>query len=137
MNYEDLLGIPFENGGDGTLGFDCYTLSKEVCKRKGILLPDKQTDILSTAKFIADRSKAISSGAEEDYIRLNKPEDGCIVTFNLRGNFVNHMGVMLDEFHFIHIMRKRSVAVEKIDHKYWAKKVEGFYRYVDKSNNSS
>lgn len=129
IKYEDLLGKPFVEGGIG--GYDCYTLSVEVCKRAGIFLPEKQTKLLSDSEHVEERSKAIISGSNQDYIRLDKPEKFCIVTFNLRADFVNHMGVMLDDWRFIHIMRKRSVAVEKIDHPYWITKIEGFYRYAN------
>lgn len=137
MNYDDLLGKPFKKGGNGKDGYDCYTLSREVCKRAGIELPIKETQILAAIDNIATRSDAINTGKEEDYIKLEKPEPFCVVTFSLRPPFVNHMGVMLDKHYFIHIMEKRSVVVERIDHKFWKSRVEGFYRYISGNNKSN
>jgi len=126
MTYDDLLGKPFKMGGNGIDGYDCYTLSKEVCKRAGIKLPDKKS-----IENLEQRSEAIKAGKSEDYIKLKRPEPYCVVTFSLRPPFVNHMGVILDDCKtFIHIMRKRSVAIEKLRHKYWKSKIEGFYRFV-------
>lgn len=131
IEYEDLLGKPFKRGGNGDNGFDCYTLAREICKRAGINLPKKQTQTLAKSENVKNRSKIILSGAKEDYIKLDKPELYCIVTFRIKGPFVNHIGVMIDDFHFIHIMRKLSVTVAKIDHKYWSSKIEGYYRYAN------
>ena len=130
--FDDLLGRPFEYGGNGDNGFDCYTLSREVCRRAGIELPDKVS-----IENLEKRSEAINAGKEEEYIRLEKPEPYCIVTFSLRPPFVNHMGVVLeDRKRFIHIMRKRSVTIEMLGHKFWKSRKEGFYRYVGKNDNS-
>ena len=125
MIYEDLLGKPFKMGGNSQDSFDCYTLSQEVCKRAGIYLPDKKS-----IESLEARSISINIGKKEDYIKLKKPEPYCIVTFSLCPPFVNHMGVMLDKHLFIHIMEKRSVTIEKINHKYWMSKIEGFYRFI-------
>jgi len=130
INTDDLLGKPFKKGGSGKDGYDCYTLSREVCRRAGIYLPIKETQILAAIENIEDRSNAINTGKEEDYVKLEKPEPFCVVTFSLRHPFVNHMGVMLDKHYFIHIMEKRSVVIERIDHKFWENRIEGFYKYV-------
>ncbi len=135
MTYDDLLGKPFKKGGNGKDGYDCYTLSREVCRRAGINLPIKQTHILAATENMEARSVAITAGKEEAYDKLEKPEPFCIVTFSLHPPYVNHMGVMIDKYHFIHIMKKRLVTIERIDHKYWAHKKEGFYRYVDTNDN--
>jgi len=137
INIDDLIGKPFKEGGNGKEGYDCYTLSREVCKRGGINLPSKQTQMLATVENIKNRSEAISIGKKEDYIRLKNPEPFCIVTFSLRPPFVNHMGVMVDRYHFIHIMKKRLATIEKINHKFWKSKVEGFYRYADNADDNN
>lgn len=134
MNYEDLLGKPFKKGGRGPDGYDCYTLSFEVCRRAGINLPIKQTQVLAASENIKDRSEAINAG-KEDYIRLEKSEPLCLVGFNLNPPFTNHMGVMIDKYHFIHVMEARLVVVERIDHKFWKDRIEGFYKYVHKNDN--
>jgi len=131
MDYEDLLGKPFEIGGHGE-SYDCYTLSREVCRRAGIELPNKKS-----IEDLQARSEAINASKKEDYIKLEKPEPFCIVTFSLRPPFVNHMGVVLEDGKtFIHILEKRSVAVEKLRHKFWQSKIEGFYRYAGKNDNN-
>ncbi len=135
MDYNNLLGKPFKEGGTGKDGYDCYSLAREVCCRVGIYLPTKNTQKLAMADNIKNRSDNINQGKEEDYIKLEKPEPFCIVTFMLSPPFVNHMGVMLDKYHFIHIMKKRRVVVERIDNRFWKTKVEGYYKYASTDDN--
>jgi len=61
--------------------------------------------------------------------RLNEPKPGCIVAFIMRAPFVTHMGIVLDSMRFIHIMHKRSVAIERLDNPVWKKRIAGFYEY--------
>ena len=131
--YSDLLGKPFEMGGDGINGYDCYTLSRAVCKRGGVNLPMKQTQLLATVDEIEARSNAINIGKGEDYVRLEKPEPFCVVTFSIVPPYVTHMGLVLEDcISFIHIFKKRSVAIERLNHKLWESKIEGYFRYVGK-----
>lgn len=45
IDYDDLIGIPFINGGrDRNKGFDCYGLVMEVYRRCGIALPEYTAD---------------------------------------------------------------------------------------------
>lgn len=132
IDYTDLLGKEFELGAKGPNKYDCYALSREVCKRAGIMLPDKQA-----VKELVERSNTINAGKEEDYIKLEKPEPYCIVTFSIRPPYVTHMGVVLEDCnYFIHIMRKRSVAIERLDTPIWQKKLDGYYRYVGHAANT-
>jgi len=119
----DLIGQPFDL--QGKKGYNCYSLCKEVCKRGGVLLPDKQP-----IDNLSDRSTAINSG-KSDYIKLEKPKPFCIVTFKIHPKYVTHMGVVLEDCrHFIHIMKKSHVVIERLDLPKWQKRIDGYYFYA-------
>lgn len=124
ISVSDLLGKPFRMGGRGPDAYDCYGLCLEIAARAGIeIVPfDSIVDVCL-------RSDAINAG-KADYVRLSKPEPFCLVGFKIRPPFVTHIGVVLEDCkHFIHIMRKRSVAIERLDLPFWSKRLDGFYRY--------
>lgn len=130
----DLLGKPFKMGGRGPDDYDCYGLCLEVSARAGIEIVS-----FDSIADICLRSDAINAG-KADYIKLSKPEPFCLVGFKIRPPFVTHIGVVLaDCKHFIHIMIKRSVAIERLDLPVWSKRLDGFYRYkfTDNKNQKS
>ena len=132
VEVSDLLGKPFVMGGRGQVGYDCYGLCLEVAKRAGIkLMPEESVEDLSLRSKIIDDRKAL-------YEKLDKPEPFCLVTFKIRPPFVTHIGVVLaDCKHFIHIMRKRSVAIERLDLPAWKRRLDGFYRFANNKNMES
>jgi len=121
---DDLIGKPFDL--QSKQGYNCYSLCREVNKRMGIILPDSQP-----IEALDERSQAIQT-SKHDYVKLDKPEPGCLVTFSLRPPFVTHIGVMLNEIRFIHVMKKRQVCIERIDRPFWQKRLDGFYKYTKK-----
>lgn len=122
-NVNDLIGQPFDLQAKN--GFNCYSLCKEVCRRGGVLLPDRQP-----VEELSDRSDAINSG-KVDYIKLEKPEPFCLATFKMHPKFVTHIGVVLEDCqHFIHILKKKAVIVERLDSPRWQKRLDGYYGYI-------
>jgi len=124
VDYTDLLGKPFRLGGRGPDYYDCWGLCLEIGRRVGIEYP---ADF--TPEDTAEQDKAIRSGLDKDFIKLEKPEPYCIVTFKVTPPFVDHCGIVLPDCkHFLHIMRSHSVAVQRLDHKILAKRIDGFYK---------
>jgi cell wall-associated NlpC family hydrolase len=131
LDYSDLLGIPWGKGGRGPGEYDCYGLAREALRRVGVEIPERML-LWSEDKEtgLRERNDAINIG-KEDYEALDLPEPYCIVTFILHPPYVTHIGVILpNRYQFIHIMRKRRVAVERLDNPYWQRRIEGYYRYV-------
>lgn len=130
-NFTDLVGRPFDLQGKN--GFNCYSLCREVCGRKGINLPDKQP-AFTIAPILSERAHEINSG-KADYVPLLEPEPFCVVTFRIHPKFVTHTGVVLEDcLHFIHIMKKSHVVIERLDLPRWRKRLDGFYRFVGVDN---
>lgn len=120
------VGIPFADKGRTDAGFDCYGLLCDIYKmQRNIVLPslaenyESSTDKKQTSQLI-DVKKI-------DWKPVTDPNEFDVVVFNIHG-LPTHVGVMLDRFRFIHVMKGRNTAIERITHINWTKRVEGFYR---------
>lgn len=125
MEYIDLLGAPFVYGGRSVKeGFDCYGLVMELYRRRGIQLPTSQsTDQYSLIHRMINDAKPL-------FTEIAKPEPYCLATFMIRPPYTTHIGVVLEDARsFIHIMQKRLVAVERLDHAGWAQRNTGYFRW--------
>jgi len=122
--YTDLLGKPFVLGGRGPTNYDCWGICLEIGQRVGIHYP-----LSFTPDDTEHQDKAIQETRDQDFIRLDKPESFCIVTFKITPPFIDHCGIVMQNcIQFIHIMRNHSVALQRLDNKILAPRIEGFYR---------
>ena len=122
LTYDDLLGKTFAYGGRGPFEYDCYGLVMEVCKRRGIELPDFGSS--PSASWI---HRMITEG-KKLFLELKAPAPGCLVTFALRPPFTTHIGVVLENTtQFIHILERSQVTIERLDSPTWKKKITGYY----------
>ncbi len=124
IEYEDLLGKDFIMGGRGPVFYDCWGICLEIAKRAGILYPlDFTPDTLEA------RDEAIKAIQDKDFIKIDKPEPYCIVTFKLKPPYISHCGIVLPNCTtFIHILRNHSVAVQRLEHRVLARRIDGFYK---------
>lgn len=128
----DLLGKEYLEGGRGPDAFDCWGLCLEVSRRAGRPLPA----IVTPGNLQATHEAYLAAA----YFcrRLDGPQPFCVVAFMILVPFVTHMGIVLPDCRrFIHIMRKRSVAVERLDHPIWSKRVAGYYEFSDHHDRQS
>lgn len=122
MNTNDLIGKPFEYGGRGPDKYDCWGLCVEISKRAGIFLPD-----INTPKSTLMRGATFLTTKDRIFEPLKKPEPFCLVAFEI-GPKLWHAGVVLENCrHFIHIMRKRMVVIERLDNVQWKRRFKGYY----------
>jgi cell wall-associated NlpC family hydrolase len=128
LELHDILLAQFSEDGIGPKEYNCWNLCREVYRRCGKILP-KYSDYIAS---ISDRGKLIEKIRHNDFVRLSKPEFLALVTFQLRPKWITHIGVMIDNNRFIHVRKKAGVSTERIDIGQWAKKIEGFYRYIGK-----
>ena len=127
MDYgllDDLFApqVNFALGGRTFPEYDCYGLVIEVCKRLGIIIP-----AFVSPPEEEDFHKTVL--AKEDlFTKLDAPEDHCIVLLNTVHRIPTHVGVVLEYPRFIHIMKGRRVAIERLTSIFWSTRVKGFYR---------
>lgn len=120
----DLLGKEYVEKGRGPNHFDCYGLCIEVLKRKGLVLPDIESE--TDANLI--HKQIVENSASSIFKRLHKPQAFCLVTFIVQPPYVSHVGVVLEDCkRFIHIMEKRQVTIERLDSVAWSRRIKGYY----------
>jgi len=125
---DDLIGIPFVNGGRTRSGCDCWGLTVLVFKEFGIDLPDYRISC-----FASDLIDGQISKERCQWKRINKPEPPCLVTLRIdpeAPGLVTHLGVCVGENKFMHTMIKRNSVIERMDHPYFKNRIEGFYAYA-------
>lgn len=131
-NYNDLIGIPFKDGGTGTGGnnpggYDCYGLAREVFRRHGIMLPEINISVMACKHVSQDN---IDKGFANFCKRLDHPEVPCLVQiYSGNPQYANHLATYVGDGRIIHITMKSRVIIQRLTTIH-AKKIEGFYRYV-------
>lgn len=122
------IGIPFKDHGRDEHGCDCWGLYRMALAREfGKLVP-------SYDNAYADANSSSTAGAIDtlrqlDFVSLPYPEVGAAVVFRIMG-LPWHIGMMLSDHFFLHIMRGINASVERLDSMVWANRVVGFYRHV-------
>lgn len=131
IDYDDLIGIPFINGGrDRNKGFDCYGLVMEVYRRCGIALPEYTADWDDEEKINSIVQREAGTTAWH-CVKAPLPVP-CLVALRMGTppGIVNHTGVYIGHGKFIHTRAKIGVCVSRIDSPAWRGVIDGFYEYV-------
>ncbi len=121
----DLLGKEFRDGGRGPDAYDCWGLVCEVFRRYDMIVPDYQVSCRE-----ASRIDQTYRENRKYWIRVQNdiPVPALVVVRFNEAVFCNHTGVYLGSGRFIHAREKTGVCVEPLDHPYWKRVVEGFYK---------
>ncbi|WP_196600025.1 C40 family peptidase [Pectinatus frisingensis] len=121
MQYDDLIGIPFKDGGRDKTGLDCWGLAKEIYKRRGIELPEFNISAMAT-----DRITNALTENKPLWRKLNKPEPSALVVIKLVcGGWADHVGVCIDNNKFIHAYCRTGVVIDRLSK--WQSHIAGFY----------
>lgn len=125
MTYDDLLGVPYLEGGRTKAGLDCWGLILELFRRKGVVIPDVFTPRNS------DLAQALTAG-DPDWLALmggwrkvGEPAQGRIVGF-LRPEG-HHAGYLIEDRRVLHAVRGHGVIVTRLDRAPWGQSIVGFY----------
>lgn len=131
IKISDLIGLPYKvDGRDPSEGFFCYGLAWWIRKQIGMIIPYKFFD----SNNIVRNNQSVDH--LEQFERLDKPVDWCLVMFMPHPPFITHCGIVLPGCReFIHIFKGRTVMIERLDapHNQWM--LEGFYDYPKRNNN--
>lgn len=122
IEVEDLVGIPFVDGGRGAAGYDCWGLAMEIFRRRGIELPDYPVSAMAVDAIAGELA-----ANEHSWIKLPEAEVGCLVVLRFAcGNWANHVGVYIGEGKFIHAYIKTGVCIDRLSR--WKSRIAGFYK---------
>lgn len=126
----DLYGAQFKPGGRGAGIYDCQGLFLEVMRRYGHNVQD--TDVAEHATEVVSGliEGEIKSGKWE---RLEVPHEGCAVILALdplAPRDSGHLGVYIGEQKFIQMLERRGVLMSRIDDRFFAGKIRGYYRWI-------
>lgn len=126
FNTDDLLGIPFLDGGrDPRIGLDCWGLVLEIFRRYGIDLPDYRIACEDASRI--DQEIDANRWA---WIRVTSsapPVPSLVVMRFNHPVLCNHTGVYIGDGLFIHTRQPIGVNIDRINSPAWARKIEGFY----------
>jgi cell wall-associated NlpC family hydrolase len=132
LNFNDLIGKPFKDGGRGPDVYDCWGLTREIFKRYGYDLPDYQISS-SDPEGIAGRAgmdlnQNISGPAtwKKEFFLL--PDKPYLVTFQMREpGKITHVGTYIGDGRVIHILEGKTVSVERVSK--YQNFIEGYYEF--------
>jgi len=131
IEYRDLQKAPFIDGGrDPETGLDCWGLFIEAMRRFGHEIPDFQISCFDSA-FINSMFIEQTNG-KRLWTPVPTAAAGVAVTLKLdtyMPNMVQHYGVCLDRKRFIHTMAKAGVLVTRLDHRFFSRKIDGFFAW--------
>jgi len=130
MNFEKYIGIPYLEKGRDTAGLDCWGLVRLIYKEVyNIDLPSFQDSyVLEDDERIAE----LFAQYKEGWQPVESPTCGDLVLFRILG-VTQHVGVMINNTQFVHVRQNSNSAVESVCNAKWAKRVVGFYKYVEQT----
>lgn len=121
VNYRALIGRQWDYGT-----FDCYTLIRDYCRLRGIIIPDfARPDNLETCQSIfLDQADAIGFKAVPYEDR--QPDD--ILIMRLGTKEPMHAAILLPNERILHQRQDSLSAVESLG-RYYVSKVAAVFRY--------
>ena len=132
IEYRDLQGAKFVDGGrDPATGLDCWGLLMAVMARFGFDIPDFR--IACSESFAIDAAFREQTGMRGGWYKEPEPAAGRVAVLSLNPHtpdMVQHYGVCLDAKRFIHTMRKSGVVITRLNHRFFSKKILGYYSWA-------
>lgn len=123
------LGVPYKFQGNSiSEGLDCVNLCTLVGEDFGIQVPN-----INHSFYTEHNYSVLFNKVKEDknlWVEC-KPKANSLCAFKING-VVKHVGYMLNEYDFIHIMENSKVTVDSIDSIQWSRRFVGCYEYIGK-----
>ena len=126
-----MIGIPYKDRGRSMKGADCWGLACIILRNYfNIILPPLQGDYESVEILAGVHQTYLEKRALFDDIEYDGRQAGDLIVLRVKGLPV-HVGVVINETHMIHTLPGHASVFERYDAPTWAKRIEGFYRWVN------
>ncbi|MFH1982721.1 MAG: NlpC/P60 family protein [Pseudomonadota bacterium] len=128
MSFDDLIGISFKDRGRSIKGTDCWGQVMLVFARFGIKVSDFQVSCYESKQI-----DAVVTDQKRLWKKTYSPLPPALIVMRLDPDlpgYCNHLGVFIGEGFFIHTMKKMNSCAVRLDHPFFGRKIEGFYRYA-------
>jgi cell wall-associated NlpC family hydrolase len=99
-------GTKYRWGGTTKKGIDCSALMQKMYNAVF------NTDIV--------RTSILQFAMVQPVQEKEKLQEGDLVFFKTRGNFISHVGMYLKNNHFVHSCSSKGVTISSLDNSYWA-----------------
>jgi len=122
----ECIGKPYKYNCFDLSGFDCYTLVYYLYSLIGINLPKENISSYNLkihTKIINEKLVLF------DTISFEQRQPFDILLFETRRNINAHIGLTLDYFHFIHILKENTVQIEKFFNNAETTDIRKIYRW--------
>lgn len=120
------LGTNYKfNGQNIEEGLDCINLCCLVAKDLDFFIPN----INHLNNTIENYSGLFGMKDNKSLWESSEPMLNRLALFKING-VIKHVGYMLNEFEFIHIMEGSKVTVDTLENIQWKRRIVGCYRYV-------
>ena len=106
---DDWFGTKYHMGGTSKNGIDCSALTSSI--------------LLAVYGFVIPRTARMQYKATQ-HIKKDNLQEGDLVFFHThgRGRSVTHVGLYLDNGHFVHASSSQGVTISSLDDSYYAKR---------------
>lgn len=106
-------------------GLDCANLCTLVGKDLGILIPN-----INHMLYDKDSYSVLFNVKDNTTLwKEIQPKANTLAVFKVNG-IVQHVGYMINEFEFIHIMENSKVTVDSLDSIQWQRRLVKCYEYI-------
>lgn len=134
MTIDKYIGLPYKDNGRDTTGIDCWGLARLYYSQElGIDLPSYSTEYNGDT---SENIKELISQHRESWIKVDVPEVGDLVLFNIYGE-PTHIGICIGDNKFLHSRDGKDSVIESLSSQQWDKRIAGFYKYSKKAMISS
>lgn len=124
VSYHEFLGIPFKFLGRDHSGVDCLGLIWLYLRSRGYAIPDSDG-----LPMLEDKQEDYPARAMEALRKIGTevefPQADDVVLMNLPGGYT-HLGVMVDEWRMLHVLKDRPSALELVTK--YRRRIAGVFR---------
>ncbi len=114
MVIDHWLGVPYKYGGKDKNGIDCSGLTAVVMKESF------QKEVSGPSWSIAEQCATVSA---------KELKEGDLVFFTISGSKISHVGIYLQNGHFLHASTSRGVMISDLSEAYYSKYFTNGGRY--------